>query len=159
MADEVTAPLRKDLELVFRGNKRLIAAFESAFARIVSLADDTASVAVDIDDLDTRVSDNESDIIGLDVRVTDNESDIATLQTDLGTANSAITALDGRLTTAEGEIDALDTRMDAAESDIDDLETDVTAIQGQLAAGVSGSFTTVDGKTVTVTGGIVTSIV
>ena len=44
-------------------------------------------------------------------------------------------------------------------ADIEDLDTRVIAIENALAAGASGSFTTVDGKTVTVTAGIITSIV
>jgi hypothetical protein len=50
------------------------------------------------------------------------------------------------------DVSQLQSDMTAAEGDIDDLET-------WQATGVSGSFTTTDGKTVTVTDGLITSIV
>jgi hypothetical protein len=41
----------------------------------------------------------------------------------------------------------------------DNLAVEVTANSAQLGLGVSGSFTTADSKTVTVTNGIITGIV
>lgn len=44
-------------------------------------------------------------------------------------------------------------------ADIATLQSDVSDLETWQATGVSGSFTTADGKTVTVTNGLITSIV
>lgn len=90
--------------------------------------------------------------------VSANSTDITTLETAVDALEVEDTVLDGRLDTVEPKVGILEGEMDAVEADIVVAESDIDDLETWQATGVSGSYETADGKSVTVTNGIITSI-
>lgn len=93
-----------------------------------------------IEDLDGRVTVNETNIANLDDRVTINEGDIADLDNRVSVTEVAITDLDDRVTINEGDITDLDARVTVNEGDITNLDarvtdnsTQITLVRNQLS--------------------------
>ncbi len=130
---------------------------------------DIDAIGVEIDALDTRVTENEAEIAALELAVTELEADvaehateladhetrIAALEADVAGALVDIAALEADLAILEGEVDAntaaittlqtdlaeLDLEVDGLSSDLSALDTRVTDAEADIIA-LDASFTT-----------------
>jgi len=125
------------VDLVHDGLFSDIAAAQAVQDSAISANASTSSQnAVDITNLDARVTSAESDIttltgdaVALESRVTTAESDIDALEISQAAQDSALSAIQGVNVTQTDDIAAIDTRLTTAESDIVALEAGVAALQ------------------------------
>lgn len=108
-----------------------------------------ADLEVTAGEFDGRITQNADDIAALDGRVTVNEGDIANLDGRVTVNEGDIANLDGRVTVNEGDIANLDGRVTVNEGDIANLDGRVTVNEGDIA--------TLDGR-VTVNEGDIASL-
>lgn len=108
---------------------------ESLGKRITTLEDE-------MDDVQSKNTQQDSSINGLSSRMSAAESDIDALQSDMTQAKSDIDAVESKNTTQDGQISQLQTEMDSAESRLDKLEDFYEAdIATSSWSGSAGNYT------------------
>lgn len=117
-------------------------AVDAVIAGTTPIAYDNATSGLIAVTLDEAVDEIDNDVDALDVRLTEDESDIVSLETfqnttvpatyetivDADTHRERTTTLESEMNTAQGDIDAVEVRLDTAESNIVNLESGTTVI-------------------------------
>lgn len=95
--------------------------------------------------LTSRMSTAESDISAIETKNTQQDSSISSLNSRMGTAEGDISAIKTKNTQQDSSISSLGTRLTNAENDIDTLQSDMTQAKSDIDA-VEAKNTTQDGQ-------------
>tara|TARA_R110000822_G_scaffold286975_1_gene408270 strand:+ start:163 stop:651 length:489 start_codon:yes stop_codon:yes gene_type:complete len=154
---------REALKKLADGDMRLVSDIEGLFRQA------TETTPEEVTQVKATIGDVEADILANDAAIANVAFDLAvtTASTETNAADVLVNAAAILANTDAIAVNTSDIATNAADiatnaggiaanaSAITGLDTRVDALEG----GVSGSFTTADGKTVTVSGGIITAIV
>ncbi len=90
-------------------------------------------LAVDISNLETRMTAAEGDVTGLETTTSGLTSDMTTAQNDIDSLTTTTSTHTSSISTIGGQITTLQSDLDAAELDIDNLQSGVTAVETSVS--------------------------